>query len=255
MRLEIFTIVLDGMPFIGSHLPVLNSLGRFGIDWRWTIAEGAAMNRHCTAWCAEQLPRLSSDGTLQYLYSISHHPRVYFVSRPSWDGKIEQCNWCVQQIDKPCILLQMDVDEIWTAESLAALVDKFEDETIGEVRINPRYYVGPNIIVTSKGTWGAPKGGLPRAWRFNPGQKFITHEPPVLDKINGLSIEILGEDANPQHYGYVTVSQVRYKEEFYGYVGALARWKWLQQNKHWPVNLGIFFPWVTDDAIVNKLYE
>ena len=255
MKLEIFTIVLDGMPFIGSHLPVLNALKEHGIDWYWTIAEGAAMNRHCTSWCKEQRPRSSSDGTLEYLNSLNYHPRIRIVSRQSWDGKIEQCNWCLEQITEPCILLQMDVDEIWTTGALCALMDKFENPEIGEVKINPRYYVGPNIVVTSKGTWGAPEGGLPRAWRFNPGQKFISHEPPVLDKINGKSIEVFGTDINPQHYGYVTEAQVRYKEQFYGYAGATARWHMLQQNSYWPVQLGIFFPWVRDGAIADRIYD
>lgn len=255
MKLEIFTIVLDGMPFIGSHLPVLNSLTRLGIDWSWTIAEGAAQNTRCTKWCRYQSPRKSKDGTLDYLESISYHPRISFMSRDDWDGKVSQCNACVKNITEPCILLQMDVDEIWTAKDLEMLVRQFDDESIGEARINFRYYVGPNIIITSKGTWGAPTGGLARAWRLNPGQMFVTHEPPVLDKIHGRSVEITGDKINPQHYGYVTEAQVRFKEQFYDYEDATARWKWLQQNKIWPVPLRLFFHWVDDLAMADKLYE
>jgi hypothetical protein len=46
--------------------------------------------------------------------------------------------------------------------------------------------------------------------------------------------------------------QVAFKENFYGYVGALSKWEKLQNNDSFPCFLRNYLPWVQDGAIVDK---
>ena len=256
MKLEIFTIVLDGMPYLPAHLPVFSSLN---CDWHWTIAEGAAMNVKDTAWCRPQPPRLSRDGTAEYLNAIRNHPRVTVIQRQSWNGKVEQCNACLEHIAEPCVLLQMDVDEIWSAKQLHALLHFFHGNPhFQSAEFFCRYFVGPNIIITSNNTYATRPGDWHRAWRFEPWVKFLKHEPPVLNRSTdpratreqtwdyGLVFE---------HWAYAMESQVAFKEKYYGYRDAVKHWKRLQYNQTWPVRLGDFFPWVKDNTTADLLHK
>ena len=48
--LTIFTIVLNGKPFIDKQLPIFQQLT---VPWRWHIVEGVSRPQECTSWCAE----------------------------------------------------------------------------------------------------------------------------------------------------------------------------------------------------------
>lgn len=256
MKLNIATIVLDCMPYIGSHLPMLDTLKS---DWHWVIAEGAAMNVRDTGWCKPQSPRLSRDGTTEYLNCIRNHPRVRVIQRQQWNGKTEQVNACLSLMKQPGVLLQIDGDEIWTAQQLETLVRLFETEPrIQSAAFHCRYFLGPNIIVSSNNTYTSHVGDWVRAWRFTPGMQFLKHEPPTFrtaclpqatreqTKKYGLVFD---------HYAYALESQVRYKETYYGYAGAVDGWRRLQANQKWPVRLGSFFPWVKDSTTADLLHR
>src|SRR4029077_15702799 len=83
MKLAIFTIVLDGRPFIEQHLPIFQQLN---FDWKWVVIEGTAQNNVSTQWCQPQKPRLSKDGTTQYLRSITDK-RVLYLHSTKWESK------------------------------------------------------------------------------------------------------------------------------------------------------------------------
>lgn len=250
MRLEIFTICLDSFPFIACHLPVFN---RLELDWHWTIAEGVALNVLDTAWCKPLAPRLSRDGTTAYLSSIRGHPRVTVIQRQLWNGKVEMCNACLSHIKEPCVLMQVDSDEVWTSGSLKYVHDAFSvaaENSSASFRC--RYFVGFNLVITTEDTYGNRPGEWVRAWRFNPGQRFTKHEPPELSgsmparRALGISFD---------HYAYATEAQVAFKEQYYGYAGAVKHWRRLQAHDKFPCLLRDFFPWVKDGAIVDRLYK
>ena len=255
-KLCIMTICLDSMPYITWHLPVFN---RLTIPWRWIVAEGAAMNVKDTAWCRPQTPRLSNDGTTEYLNSLKGHPRITVLQRPSWDGKVEQCNACLALIKEPCLLLQVDSDELWTAEQLETLVSFFNAyEQIKSARFLCRYFLGVNVHITSRNGYGNHPGEWLRAWRFEPGMKFLKHEPPVLAGCEGpcATREQTAEVGLVfDHWAYVFEKQVAYKEQFYGYKDAVKHWRRLQENKIWPVkNLQSFLPWVGPGVTADRLF-
>lgn len=256
MKLILFTIVLDGMPWIPMHLPTFNRLRG---DWEWHIVEGVASPTHCTSWCKQIAPRLSTDGTSEYLDSIASHPRVRIHRKPSWDGKIEMVNVPMGHVSEPSVVMQVDVDEVWQSDQIEVIRSLFDVKSARNAAMfRCRYFVGPNLILTGKNCYGNHESyEWIRAWKINPGQRFELHEPP---KIHGAEFrpvrhqETIDLGLVFDHYAYATRRQVEFKERFYGYAGAVAAWDRLQANRNWPAKLRDFLPWVTDDAIVQPLF-
>lgn len=259
MPLHILTIVLDGMPFLPMQLACFN---RLRCDWTWHIVEGAARNVNCTAWCKTQYPRLSLDGSHEFIEGLRNHPRVHVRWQPDWKGgKVEMVNAAIEHIDAPCILLEVDVDELWQHWQIERLVQQFEmfpNATCARVKM--QYHVGLNIVTVGENCYGNNPGEWLRAWRFHPGQRFAKHEPPVLfpdGERSCLDTERTSAyDIIPQHWAYVFESQVAYKEQFYGYDNAVAHWRKLQENTIWPVKrLKDFLPWVDGRVGADLLHK
>lgn len=243
MKLVAFTIVLDGEPFIERHLPVFQQLS---IPWRWIVVEGAAGNTADTAWCQPQEPRWSEDGTHEYLFSI-RDKRVEHWFSPAWANKTDMCNFALKGIKEPCVLMQIDADENWTAEQLEKIVQLFEDQhLLSSIMFACNYYVGPDLLLEGEHCYGDFDYEWLRAWLFHPGDVFLKHEPPVLAQFFGGGKRMSKEESRKlglvfNHLPYAYEHQVRYKEKFYGYDGLLGQWKALQANKEWPVPLSRFF--------------
>lgn len=249
MKVLLFTIVLDGMPYITWHLPMLN---RLRLDWKWHIMEGVAENKHCTSWCKKIEPRLSNDGTKEYLDSISGHKRVVVHRKELWDGKIEMVNAPMDHITEKTLVIQVDVDEVWTAGQIEMIHQLMSaNPKKNSAMFTCRYFFGPNILVTGKGYYGNRNGEWMRAFVMQPGHRFAKHEPPVLQ---GVEMDPIQNSVTENHglifdhYAYAQRSQVAFKETYYGYNGAVEQWENLQRNTTWPVKLGRFLEWVKDDS-------
>lgn len=224
------------------------------VDWTWSIIEGPANNIGCTGWCQRQSPRYSEDGTHEFLTMLLSHPRIKIRGKKMWTGgKLEMINEPLQNIREECVLLQCDADEIWQAWQLDRLVRIFEeDQASGSAQFVCRYFLGVNILSTTRHTYGNKPDEWLRAWRFTPGDKFTSHEPPTLHQRNP------GHRINPEwleaeglvfdHYSWAFPNHVQYKEQFYGYRNAFINWTKLQENKRWPCKLKEFLPWVDDRA-------
>lgn len=258
MKVVFFTLVLDGMPWITHHLPMME---RLTIPWEWHIVEGAAQPVHCTSWCKPLRPRLSQDGTTEYLDSIARHPCVRVEQRRSWNGKLEMVNFVTTRLKDPCLLWELDADEIWLAAQIETARDGFKScPDLQAASFYCRYFLGPNILITSRDAYGNKAGTeWRRAWRFEPGRHFVTHEPPELagvDEACTLSKQAAeGKGLVFDHYAYATRAQVRFKQDYYGYRGAVAGWERLQANGDWPVKVRQFLPWVDDDATADLIHK
>jgi hypothetical protein len=261
-KLVILTIVKDGLPWIAEHYPTYRSLA---IPWEWHVVEGTASARHCTKWCRDLRPGLSEDGTTEYLDSIAFDPRVFLYRSEIWNGKVAMVNAPLYRLDRPCVLLQADADELWERamlERLHSLVIKNQYNTYYHYC---RYYLGPDIIITSTNTFGnRTESEWCRAWKYTPGQRFTSHEPPRLDIPHPI-IAPHKHTAKHQlvfdHYAYATERQVRFKVEYYGspnnklghlYSDAVEGWHRLQQNQVWPVKVRDFLRFVRDDATATR---
>lgn len=248
------TIVLDGLPYLREHLPVLESLS---VPWKWLVCEGAALNVKCTAWCKPQPPRLSRDGTTEYLNSIAAHPNVTVLRSPVWHGKVEMFRAMTYLVKEPCILCQLDSDEIYTTEQLEKVVRVFEARPLlASMRIRHRYYFGPDLVATQP-NGSQFTGDWLRFWRFRPGMRWDSHEPPSLAGNKGHSMppdESLKHGVWAEHYSYTTEAQVAMKEALYGYTGAVKSWRELQACTKFPVPTKRYIPWSKSrDEMITRL--
>lgn len=217
------------------------------------------MNVLDTNWCNPQQPRLSRDGTTEFLNALRDHPRIKIHQRQSWHGKTEMVNTCLADFKEPGVILQADGDEIWLPYQLGALVEFFNRwPHVMSARFFCRYFVGPNIIITSTHSYGNRPGEWHRAWRSSGRLRAKTHEPPIMIGSDGLlsSREMTRESGLVfDHYSYAFEHQLRFKQEFYGYKDAVLHWRRLQANTQWPISdLRTFLPWVDPGVTADRLF-
>lgn len=270
--IEFVTIVKDGMPFIGLHYPMMRQLP---FDWRWFIVEGTAAPEACTSWCAPIQPGLSKDGTTEYLESLAKFDsRVVHLKGAYWHGKVAMFNAALEHLHEPSLLWQIDSDEIWRADQFINMERMFSTDSVQALthgkrncaRFFCRYFVGPDIVIETRNGYGNnSQYEWHRVWKVNPGVRFETHEPPCLENFEEKPFtQAETEKAGLvfDHYAYAAEEQVRFKEEYYGssnnklgnlYKGAVEKWKKLQQNNKWPVNLKDFMPWVGDGVKASRI--
>lgn len=263
--LTVLTIVKDGLPWIAQHY---QELKRSGLDWQWHVVEGTAAPEACTAWCASQPPGLSTDGTTEYLNTlVASDTRIVLHRSELWHGKISMVNEPLKYIWQPCVLLQADADEMWTADQLRSIVQMFQDNPERNAAyFMCRYFLGPDVIISTRGGFGNHLDyEWLRAWRFNPGMRFKTHEPPSMDgqppnAIMHDQTEALGLVFD--HMAFATEAQVLAKVKYYGsaankvghlYATALEGWHRLQDNQTWPATVRDFLPFVRDDSMAVRI--
>jgi glycosyltransferase involved in cell wall biosynthesis len=278
LPIHFFTIVLDGQPYIRYHIDIFNSLK---VPWHWHIVEGVASLTHDTSWGAanggkvppNQYPQARSvDGTSEYIDELARlYPTQVTVHRKPpgtpWDGKIEMVRAPLALIKGECLLWQVDSDELWTAEQIHTMHSMFLAEPARHAAwFWCQYFVGPDRVITTRNCYAEnPSFEWLRVWRFKPAMQWISHEPPTLAVDNGAGRMTNVGQVHPfthveteaaglvfQHMSYTTEAQVRFKETYYGYQGAVEKWKALQRDTNKYVLLRNYFPWVKDSTIVES---
>jgi len=289
LPIHFFTIVLNGEPFIRHHLEIFRQLP---FRWHWHIVEGVAALAHDTAWSLANGGRIdaachsggmSNDGTREYLDTLARdHPgQVTVYRKPGgafWNGKLEMVNAPLADIQEPCLLWQVDVDEYWTPEQISTCRRLFQEDP------GPRaaffwchFYVGPELVIANRGSYGNNSSfEWLRVWRFRPGNRWISHEPPMLGdrwqllhagfrrllgkrpRIRLRKLKAFSHAATEAHglvfthLAYVVPAQAAFKELYYGYRGARQQWEALQAQERFPVALKDFFGWVKDGTLVDR---
>lgn len=243
LPLCVFTLALDASPWIACIYSELMRLR--DVTWRWVIVEGAAMPVADTKWIEKQEPRLSRDGTTEFLNALAHHPRIKIIRSTRWDGKAAMCQAATDNFHEAAVLIQNDADEIWSTDQYRRIVELFEDDpALMTARFHCDYMLGPNVRTTDKGK----DNEWLRAWRFTPGSKWISHEPPNLSGSDGKSLtraETAALGLVFQHHAWTLPKHVAMKEALYGprFAGAMDGWKKLQANTEWPLrDAGRFLP-------------
>jgi len=274
LPIHFFTIVLNGEPFIRYHHAVFQ---RLPFRWHWHIIEGVAELVRDTAWplaTGGTIPSefhdrgRSNDGTSAYLDELAQQSDQITVYRKPlgefWQGKVAMVQAPLAHITEPCVLWQVDVDELWTVQQIVTTRRMFLAEPTKTAAFYwCWYFVGPERVISTRyGYAEDPNIEWLRTWRFTPGMRWFSHVPPRL----GVALEGEWQDVagiNPfshaeteaqglvfQHFAYVTVAQVLFKERYYGYPGAGAGWQRLQ-TAALPLYLGDYFPWVRDATQVH----
>ena len=260
MTLNIFTIVLDGAPWIGAQFAELCRLRN--LDWHWSIVEGVSLPKADTSWMGNQGAKVSHDGTNQFLSGLASHPRITVNSRPQWNGKTEMINAALTGFKEDGVLLQMDSDELWTFHQMIELLYLFEkNPEANTAQFEMDYMLGPNVISTSTDGYGNRANEWVRAWRYQRGLWMERHEPPVFNGNRGRLLDRKATSATVGsilHMAWVTPQQVGLKQRIYkgGYENAVDNWTSLQNNKEWPVkDLKSFLPWVGPNGSADLLFD
>ncbi len=278
LPVHFFTIVLNGQPFLPWHIGVLRQLP---FRWHWHIVEGVAELNHDTGWSrktggripeAQHSGGLSIDGTREYLDQLQRaFPGQVTIYRPPggrfWDGKREMVNAPLPHITEQGLLWQIDADELWTVSQIVRARQLFlahPEKTAAFFYCH--FFVGPDRVITSRDTYGNNSAyEWLRVWRYRPGDSWAAHEPPRLMRPvpGGQAIDVCALDPLRQaeteacglvfqHFAYATPAQVQFKQDYYGYAGAVERWEQLQQVTQFPARLADYFPWVKDGATVDR---
>ncbi len=280
--IRFFTIVLNGLPFLRYHLPMMQKLT---IPWEWHIAEGLAELRHDTAWSVRKrwtwrkpfrlqstgwIPHhlhdggRSIDGTSQYLDEIAKadsRVKICALPRASFGtANAEMVRAACADLKTETLLWQIDSDELWTVDQIETTHDMFAaTPSKTAARYWCHYYVGPELEILDRNCYGNGPDGWIRTWRTRPGDLWEKHEPPLLvrDGVPLCSQSFLQDETEAkglvfEHYAYVTEAQAAFKEAYYGYTGALRHWRELQRATP-PLQLGAFIsPWVHHPARVGR---
>ena len=279
LPVQFFTIVLNGMPFIEKHIAIFEKLS---FPWHWHIIEGVAALKNDTAWSLANGGRiddtlhkngLSNDGTSEYLDVLAKkNPDRVTVYRKEndafWEGKLEMVQAPLSTISAECLLWQVDVDELWTEEQITTARELFIQQPEKSAALYLcQFFVGPSLVTTTVNTYGNHLGNeWIRTWRYRPGDRWLAHEPPrLVRQMGGVSVDVA--TINPfmhsetvekglvfHHYAYATEEQIRFKEVYYGYRGAVGQWRVLQTVENFPVKLRDYFAWVNDETQVDH-YE
>jgi hypothetical protein len=256
MKKIAFTLVLNGMPFIKQQAEIIPDV--FDV---WYIIEGATLPIKDTAWCRNidskyySDNKLSVDGTTEFLNSIASEKIKIIRKNDFWNGKVEMCNIFMPFVDN-AILMEFDVDEIWKKEVLIDVLDYAEKNNHFDVMLfKCNYFVGPNLHIVNEDCYGNPSDHWPRLWRVLNKTQWLSHEPPRISDLNRYLKRSFTKNKGWifDHYSYVQPEQVAFKENFYGYMGALDKWEKLQNNDNFPCLLRNYLPWVQDGAIVDKI--
>lgn len=281
LPVHFFTIVLNGEPFIRYHLEMLKKLP---FRWHWHIVEGVASLVRDTAWSVASGGRIdasfhdqgrSNDGTSAYLDEIAaaNPENITLYRKPLgefWDGKLEMVSAPLLNVREPCLLWQIDADELWTAAQIGAMRAAFAanpERTAAYFWCD--YYVGPRVAICTRYNYAQnPDQDWLRVWRYKPGDFWAAHEPPTLVRRapKGAPVDLgkaapFKQDETEalgavfQHFAYVTAEQARFKERYYGYADAERLWRALQDaiGGGGPLRLGDYFPWVTDHTMVDAV--
>ena len=290
LPVHFLTIVLNGRPFLRHHVETFRALpfpwhwhvveGLAGLshDTAWSLASGGRLDP------AFHRGGRSVDGTAEDLDEIARElPRNVSVHRKPigevWDGKIEMVRAPLRSLREACLLWQVDADELWTTEQLIRGRELFlahPDRRAAYYRCT--YFVGPDLFVSTRDGYGNGSYEWLRTWRYRPGDRWLAHEPPVLVTrwehwkqwrrlrrgrrprlpFHPGDPDLLSRDETEaaglvfQHMAYVLESQIRFKESYYGYPSLMDRWRALQAATGLPVRLRDHFPWVEDDALVDR---
>jgi len=235
-----FTIIFNGLHHL-LHNNYAEKLVNM-LDY-WVIVEGAAGSTGSTKWCNPMPEKYyddygkSVDGTIAFISGFMNgrikNDITLFVANGIWESKDTMVNtaieWIKENLTENAFLWQIDIDEQWTPEAM----DAAEKELIGDTGLFlADYHVGPGLMAKDERPYK-------RLWRWK-GQRFASHEPPLLEGGNGTE-QLLSQRFN--HYAYYYEKDVRFKDDWYGgHEGIYKRWKELQEETNFPQPLSRLLP-------------
>jgi hypothetical protein len=206
---------------------------------KWIIVEGYSGNKGSTSWCNNlNIQKNSTDGTIEYVAELMEQfPNIHMISKKGgWQSKDEQVNKGIEMLNgsEDGWLWQVDIDEQWTMHDIEEAESMMTNDIATAGGFNFHHMLcndnqGRQLV--GKGEWG--DNIHTRLWWWK-GQKFKTHEPPVME--GQKSVMLL-----PQkyvHYSYYFEQDVVFKSKYYkGYASLYRNWKRLQSKSfNYPIS-------------------
>jgi glycosyltransferase involved in cell wall biosynthesis len=174
----------------------------------------------------------------------------------------------LKSIRHECLLWEIDADELWTAEQVTNARHLFlQDGSLTSAFYWCHFFVGRGLAVSTRNCYSQNPGmEWLRTWRYYPNCHWVAHEPPRLASLQpngqwadqGVIKPLMHTETEKaglvfHHYAYTTPSQLRFKEVYYGYRGAVTGWNRLQANPQFPCALKSFLPWVHDRTQADQI--
>jgi ADP-heptose:LPS heptosyltransferase len=278
LPVHFFSLAFGGLPFLRHHLPVFSQLP---FPWHWHVVAGLAESEHAnlskylsgerTAGELRQLA-LAKDGATAYLARLAgqHPDRLTIYSSPagsSWADRQQMLNAPLTGIHEECLLWRVEPEELWSVEQLIRAHELFlayPDKTAAFYYCH--FFVGPKLVVTTRNTYGnAGDREWIRTWRYSPGCQWTADEPPRLcRRAQGKLLDVAAmsplwqaetEAHNLvfQRFAWTTESQAACQQALGGHAKAVPSWRRLQATRRFPVVLRDYFPWVHDQARVDRV--
>lgn len=182
---------------------------------------------------------ISIDNTSEYInYLLKNYPQDIVVHRAPygnyWKDKIEMIS-VMHSIKFACIMMevyifyvskQIDVDELWTSNQINTILSIFSNENSKRcMYFNCHYFITKKYVtITPNKPSHMDSYEWIRAWKYEYGDVFISHGPPILYHSN---YKLYGNECYLHkytennglvftHYAYTEEFIVKFKENFYG---------------------------------------
>jgi len=247
----VFSIIHNGLHHLHHNTQYENILKSCD---KWIVVEGASRSNGSTKWCNEfpddlHLNGGSIDGTREFLQFLSKETDklIYIPSSGFWQSKDHQVNRAIEEVKKitnRCWLWEIDIDEQWELEQMDAAEKELFDSGSKAGCFRAQCFIGRNLRAI--GDWGeAYTSGYIRLWKWE-GEKFICHEPPIIEGQMGIEPRMLSQVF--RHYNYYFDKDVIFKDKWYGgHEKIYERWKLINSldKRFFPMHISnlISGPW------------
>lgn len=239
----------------------------------WVIADGLCNSGGSTYWCHKLKRHACSVDTIADLcdgLSEQYCGKLVFIpprNNRAWKSKDDKVNACLDAIRsryQSAYLWQIDADEQWDPDIMAAAERLVDGTNKKSCAFCCNFFVGPGLIASGVAWGGSAKWR--RMWKWE-GERFLTHEPPVLDLLNERIVDLKEySDRNWQesesmeacirapafdHYAYYFEQDVAFKQEYYqGHEHILRNWRRIQKmnRRDFPIELSELFRDCTYDV-------
>lgn len=239
-----FTIILNGIHHL-THNKYAEFLAET-FDY-WVIVEGASRSKGSTSWCKKMPDEYhkngkSIDGTVEFIKELQKKYKniILIESNGMWNSKDDMVNKAILEIKKitnSCFLWQIDIDEQWTIEQIINSEIELLDKGGKVGKFEVYQFVGEDLISVGKDWAGIP---FKRLWDWN-GEKFISHEPPVLQGEKEQSVVLLSNKM--KHYSFYFEQDVKFKNDWYSdHEGLYKNWLKLKEEDTFPQHITYLLP-------------
>lgn len=253
-----FSIIHNGMHHLMHNEQYLNILGSCD---KWVVVEGASLSNGSTRWCNEFPSEFhknggSIDGTREFLLDIAKKTEKLHlvISNGFWSSKDHQVNRAIEEVKKitdKCWLWEIDIDEQWDTHQMDQAESELQRIGAKAGCFKSICFIGKNLRAI--GDWGEARTyGYTRLWKWE-GERFICHEPPVLEGLMGIDPMMLTPVF--KHFNYYFEEDVLFKDRWYGgHENIYERWKLINSldRRFFPMHISnlIVGPWGNSDSSI-----